>query len=287
MIDLIAQFLRSMNSRLVGEDRWVVQKFLKIFYAMSVVLHKLKLGRRDEFIVIRNFDRNLKLKVNKLWSMGNAIYCSGFHEFHEFLFLHKFLKPEMTFVDIGANLGEYTVFVAKRVKKVYSFEPLPKMQHMLQENVNLNNFQHVHIQPYGLSDKEGTLSIHEVDDVHEGLSTFYLGNRKSKAVTEVPLKIFDEQVALLGIDRIDFIKLDIEGGEFFALKGARKSIEKFRPAVMVEINKDTYTAAGYAVSDVYDFFASLKYVPFAIDKQGDLIPAQRIPDFDNIVFKPS
>ena len=78
-----------------------------------------------------------------------------------------------------------------------------------------------------------------------------------------------------------------EGGELFALNGARNAIERFRPVVMVEINKDTFTAAGYSTQTVYDYFASLNYNPYGITKHGDLQPAIEIPELDNIVFKPS
>jgi len=289
MIDTVAKCLRFMNARLVGEDRWLVQKFLKVFFGISGILHRRRLGSRNEFIIIDNFDRNLKLKINCAWSMGFSIYWSGFHEFHEFLFLNKFLKKHMVFVDIGANLGEYSLFAAKRVRdgKVLAFEPLPKMIKLLEENVSLNHFQNVQIFTYGLSSKEGVLPIHEIENAHEGLSTFFPGEQKSKNAFEVHLKVFDAEFEGMGVDRIDFIKMDIEGGELGALQGARKTIEKFRPVVMVEINQQTYHAAGYTIDDVYKFFSSLAYSPFEINKQGDLVSTSRRPVLDNIVFQPS
>lgn len=289
MMDRVAKFFRFINARLVGEDRWLVQKFLKVFFGVSGLLHRRKFGNRNEFIIIDNFDRNLKLKINCSWSMGFSIYWSGFHEFHEFLFLNKFLKKGMVFVDIGANLGEYSLFAGKRVTegKVLAFEPFPKMIKLLRENVDLNRFTNVRILSYGLSSKEGLLPIHEIEDAHEGLSTFFPGDQKSKHVFEVPLKVFDAEFERFGVNHIDFIKMDIEGGELGALQGARKSIEKFKPVVMVEINEQTYRAAGYSVDDVYQFFFDLHYTPFEINKVGNLVPASQKPVLDNIVFKPS
>ncbi len=288
MMNWVAAFLRSMNTRLVGENRWIVQKFLKIFYGTSVVLHRM-LKVKQTVIVIENFDRNLKLRLDPSRSMGAAIYWSGFHELHEFLFLHKFLKKDMVFVDIGANLGEYTLFAAKRVThgKVLAFEPLPKMNSLLGENVNLNQFKNVSVLRYGLSDAEGILPIHEIEAEDEGLSTFYPGDRKIKNRIDVPLKSFDSEFEHFGIARIDFIKMDIEGGELNALKGARGSIDRFKPLVIVEINASTYLAAGYSFDDVYQFFELLNYQPYEINKQGDLTPVVHKPHFDNIVFKPA
>jgi len=289
MTDSLAKLLRSMNARLVGEDNWITEKFLKIFYGTSVFFHRLKLGSRNRFVVIENFDRTLKLKINTSWSMGFSIYWSGFHEFHEFLFLNKFLKKDMVFVDIGANLGEYSLFAAKRLSfgKVLAFEPMPKMHALLEENKALNQFDNIVILKYGLSAQEGMLPIHEIENAHEGLSTFFPGNQKSRTITNVPLKVFDAEVDSLGIERIDFIKIDIEGSELSALKGAIKSIQKFKPLVMVEINQQTYGMAGYSIDDVYSFLADLSYTPFAITKTGALVSTTRKPVLENIVFKPA
>ncbi len=289
MIDGIANFLRSMNARLVGDNHWIGEKFLKVFYAISIAMHRFGVGNSNRFIVLKNFDRTLKLKINTAWSMGFSIYWSGFHEFHEFLFLNKFLNKDMVFVDIGANLGEYSLFAAKRLSsgKVLAFEPLPKMYALLEENKALNSLDNITVFKYGLSEYESILPIHEIEDAHEGLSTFFPGAQKSRAVTNVPLKIFDKEFESMDAQRIDFIKVDIEGSELTALKGAVKSIQKFRPMVMVEINKQTYAKAGYSVDDVYNFFSGLSYSPFEITRTGSLKKSTRKPVLDNIVFKPA
>lgn len=285
MIDGIARLLRSFTARLIGEKGKVTYYLLKIPYGISIIFHRLKLGSKNRFIVIENFDHNLKLKINPSWDMSFSIYWSGFHEFHEFLFLNNHLNGDMVFVDIGANLGEYSVFAARRVAKVLAFEPLPKMQVLLKESILLNNFTNVQIFPYGLSDKEQMLTIHEIDNSHEGLSTFFPGERITRHVHEVPLKSFDAEFSSFGVSKIDFIKVDIEGGELYALKGARKAIEKYSPDVMIEINGPTYHAAGYSIKDVYEFFQTLGYKPFEINKHGSLVPSELAPVFGNIVFR--
>lgn len=288
MTDALAKFLRSMNARLVGDNVWLVEKLFKIFYAISTLMHRMKIGARNRFVVIENFDRTLKLKINTSWSMGFSIYWSGFHEFHEFLFLNKFLKKDMVFVDIGANLGEYSLFAAKRLSsgKVLAFEPMPKMYVLLEENRALNQFENITIFKYGLSAQEDTLPIHEIENAHEGLSTFFPGDQKSRTITNVPLKVFDAEIDGFGVERIDFVKIDIEGSELSALKGAKKSIQKFKPLVMVEINQKTYGMAGYSIEDMFNFFAELSYSPFEITRTGGLKATTRKPVLENIVFKP-
>ena len=69
-----------------------------------------------------------------------------------------------------------------------------------------------------------------------------------------------------GPGRIDFIKIDIEGSELFALRGAVHTIEKFHPWVMVEINDSTYGMAGYSSAEIFEFFDQLGYTPYKLDR---------------------
>src|SRR5688572_9449958 len=209
-------------------------------------------------VVIDNFDSNVKMVIDPSRSMGSAIYWTGYHEFREFLFLHRFLRPDMVFIDVGANQGEYSLFAAKRLTKgrVIAFEPLPSIRTVFEENIRLNNFSNIKIFEAGLSDKKGTLEIHEVEDEHEGLATFFLGDRKSKKSFKVPLVKLDEIADGREFTRIDFIKIDIEGGELNALRGAQNTIRRFKPAIMLEINEETYLAAGYRTQDILDILGS-------------------------------
>ena len=221
--------------------------------------------------------------------MGHRVYWTGFHEIKELIFLNHFLKPQMVFVDIGANLGEYTLFAAKRLTqgRVLAFEPLPTMQQILSKNISQNKLSNVEICNYGLSDKPDTLTIYEVKDRHEGLATFFPGGRESALEHTAFLKVLDHELPKLGVSRLDFIKLDIEGSELFALNGAEKTIEKFRPVVMVEINEETYGMAGYKTADVGLFFERLNYKPFKLDKNAKLQSCETLPALGNILFCPA
>jgi FkbM family methyltransferase len=161
-----------------------------------------------------------------------------------------------------------------------------KMVQLLEENILLNNFSNVQVCPFGLSDRNDVACVYEVDDVHEGLGTFYLGERKSKEATEVELRTLDSVVDSLKINQIDFIKIDVEGSELYALRGGKNAIAKFRPYVLVEINAPTYKAAGYTINDVEKFFTELNYLPHQMNKSGRLEECISLPDFGNVIFVP-
>lgn len=288
---ILARFFRWSNSKLIESRNILVEKTLKVFFHLSVVTYRSmapSAGMRPDPVVIDNFDSDIWLNVDRSRSMGAAIYWTGFHEFREFLFLHRYLKPEMIFVDVGANLGEYTLFAAKRLPrgKVLAFEPLSSIRSVLEENIRLNGFTNIEVYPVGLSSHAEMMTIHEFDDVHEGLATFYPGERSGRASVAVELKTLDEVVSSSRLQRVDFIKIDIEGGELKALQGCRQVIGRFRPVFMIEVNDETYRAAGYTADDVLEFFATVHYTPYQIKKRGAVAKCEVLPSFGNILFMP-
>lgn len=283
-------FFRSINAKLITTDNLFLEKILKTFFYFSTLFYRRARKRnfKKEVIIINNFDGDIKMKIDPSRSMGAALYWTGFHEFREFIFLHHFLTKEMVFVDVGSNQGEYSLFAAKRLTqgKVIAFEPLPSIRYVLNENIKLNRFNNILVFDCGLSDHESTLLIHEIENVHEGLATFYPGDRQSKSTFNVPLTSLDNIFETMKLNRLDFIKIDIEGGELKALKGASTVIQKYRPVLMVEINELTYSAAGYGSKDVEVFFESIGYQAYEIMKRGRLKRCSVLPAFGNIIFKP-
>ena len=289
MTHALPHFLRSINNNLLYVRKPILHKILKLFYGFSALLYKRNAKHKSESVTITNFDGNLKLKLDIGGSIGATVYWTGFHEFHELLFLHKFLKPKMVVVDAGANIGVFTLFAANRVPsgKVIAFEPVPSVHQRLQENIGLNHFKNITCVAKGLSDTTGTLPIYEIDSNNEGLSTLYPGDLRQLRHTEVPIVPLDETIASYSLQRLDLIKMDIEGGELMALRGMKKAIQDFRPIVMIEINQKAYTAAGYTPNDVYAFFRELGYTPHEITKSGALRPSTSEASFANIVFLPA
>jgi FkbM family methyltransferase len=289
MMSILAKFFRWNNSKLVVAENQIVEKVLKIFFYLSLMVFRaLKPRSPGESTpeVIRNFDSDIIMKIDRSRAMGAALYWTGFHEFREFLFLHRYLKGDMVFVDVGANLGEYSLFAAKRLSngRVLSFEPLPSTRSLLNHNIALNEIKNIEVFPIGLSSRNETMAIHEFDDVHEGLATFYPGDRSSRTALRVQLKKLDDIVLGSALKRVDFVKIDIEGGELNALQGSRVTIERYHPVFMIEINEITYRSAGYSVADVCNFFGEFNYLPYHIMKKGRLERATILPAFGNIVF---
>jgi FkbM family methyltransferase len=287
----VPQLLRAINARLITVESPVAEKLLKTCFAFSVFLYrragKMKPGP-EAITRIDNFDGSIRMSVDRSRFIGASLYWTGFHEFREFIFLHRFLKPDMVFADVGANQGEYSLFAAKRLSsgRVLAFEPLPVIIAQLQGNIRLNGFTNVQVFEAGLSDAPGQVAIHELEGDNEGLATLHPGGRKPVSSTHISLETLDRVAEAEGLRRLDFVKIDIEGEELKALHGSRAVIQKYRPVFMIEINRTTFEAAGYAVRDISDFFREAGYAAYKIGKRGALEPCAALPDFANIIFRP-
>lgn len=288
MTDLIASLFRGINSTLTRFRNPLIHRCVKLIYGLSALFYQSGLGRSPRMLLINNFDGDASLLIDPSRNMGASIYWTGYHELHELLFLSRYIKPGMVFIDAGANIGLFSVWAARRVYtgKVISFEPVPVIADWLYQNVQLNSLTNVIVERYGLSDHEGMLPIYEIDSSNEGLSTLYPSDIRTKRVTEVPVRRLDQLFPTYNLERLDFIKVDIEGGELPALRGAEMLLRKFRPVVMAEINQLAYLAAGYRPSDVYEFFSNLRYKPYIIDRTGHTRAELSPSTFNNIVFIP-
>ena len=154
-------------------------------------------------------------------------------------------KPSLAFYDIGANTGYYGIFAAFMGQgsiKVYSFEPQKNCCETLAESVRLNGLENsVRIFNFGLSDKAGEAKFY-LGGSGSSLHNDFLGSKNSGEIS-VPLFALDETVKKENLAIPDFIKIDVEGHEYFALKGGEQTIAAARPVIFMEMAK-AFTSAG-------------------------------------------
>jgi FkbM family methyltransferase len=154
--------------------------------------------------------------------------------------IRRLLKAGDCCIDVGANLGYYTISLAKWVGPsglVVAFEPFPGNFAILQKNIHLNHLQNVVLEPSALSDCNGSLQlICDVDEQFSATPSFggyaVEGDRVS---VNVPTRRLDDYVAGLG-KAPNLIKIDVEGAELTVLEGARRTLAVARPILLVEVH---------------------------------------------------
>lgn len=256
-------------------------------------VRSLSYNEPTRWTVMNNYDGDLRLMVCPTTVSGSALYWHGYSEPAGLNLMRRFLTKEMVVADIGANIGEFTIFAAKRAAKVLAFEPMPAMYDILTQSVRLNGFHHVEVFPLALSKEPGKMQIYTAADhsrygAHNyGVFTLFPTEHRSTPVTEVEVGVFDDVFERTGLKRLDFVKIDTEGAEPLVLMGARKALSTLKPMVFVEIHDLQLAAAGFKAADVLTFFEELGYKPFAVALNGSLSPApvQQLPVVINLAFK--
>lgn len=162
---------------------------------------------------------------------GN-IYC-GLHEFNDMAFLLHFLRPEELFLDVGANIGSYTVLAGKvSGVRVIAVEPIPQTFEYLMDNIQLNRLQSV-VQAeniaLGAEDSVVTMTANQ-DAMNHAVSSHDMDTD----IVTVPVKRLDD---LVGDEIPALIKIDVEGYETEVLKGAQRTMASPDcKAVIMELN---------------------------------------------------
>jgi FkbM family methyltransferase len=149
--------------------------------------------------------------------------------------LKFFLKPGMVFLDLGANIGYFSAIAAALVGRggrVFAFEPSPHCFARLQRN--LCSFEQAVICNSAASDRTGH-SWFYLHTKENGWGSSFTDPDLAERIQVKTIRL-DDWAREAAIQRLDFLKIDIEGGEYAALLGAQTLLERFRPIVIAELN---------------------------------------------------
>lgn len=187
--------------------------------------------------------------------------------------IQKYVLPGMICMDIGANIGEMTLHMAKRVGetgKVFAFEPVTFVRDRLIENIKMNNAEEIiHVSGFALSNMDGNAEIAYADPMTENQGMGSLVNKENEVVAyteNVKTIKLDTFVDDNNINRIDIIKLDIQGAEPMALEGARNVLNRFSPIMFIEISPSDLACIGKTARDLVLQIESLGYRVYEYDK---------------------
>jgi len=169
---------------------------------------------------------------------GLVIYTNGWNDFDEMHFVHRYLRPGDSVVDIGANVGVYTLLAASLVGeqgRVVSFEPGYESYRRLEENIRLNDLHYVELHPAAVGETSGMVPFYQDRDLVNRIAVGDELAAQPECVELVPCLTMDE--ALAG-SRFHFGKIDIEGAELKAFRGGRRMLEEGNPPVwLVELKE--------------------------------------------------
>ena len=193
----------------------------------------------------------------------------NFYEKDEIDFILKLIKENSTILDIGANIGWYSLKIAKNVKNVeiIAFEPIPKTFEYLKKNIDLNHVSNVKTFNYGLSDEEKNISFYYYPEGSCNASAANLSRRNDIDKIICKLTTLDKFAADRNLS-VDFIKCDVEGSELFVFKGGIKTIERDKPIIFTELLRKWAAEFDYHPNNVISLLKKNGYLCFTIKNRN-------------------
>jgi FkbM family methyltransferase len=233
--------------------------------------------------------------------VGRPLYTGLEYEPDETTFLQRSLKPGMTTIDVGANVGFMALLAAKAVGPtgtVIAIEPDPGNADLLAANVERNGYRNVRIQRCAVGSETGTAQLFR--------SAWNMGNHRlnpgeggqaiAHEAISVPVRTVDDLVAENGLSRVDVIKMDVEGYEPGVLGGMMSTLARFKPVILTEFWPYGMRDAGFDPAAFLDRCVRAGYEGRAlaapetplktVSEILSILPNQDRGTYENIVLTP-
>jgi FkbM family methyltransferase len=265
---------------------------IKIFESHYYGVHKRLIKPLNLFKGVTKtirFHNNLILNLDIEDWIPQQLYLLGKYEEKELKFLERSLQPGDCFIDVGANIGLFSLTASRQVTdkgKVFAFEPYSATHKKLLRHISRNGISNIVVEKLGISSGESTISlVGNRDGLNTGMmSEFGTGGEISETVSSISL---DQYKAIHINQPIRFIKLDIEGGEYNALLGMRNILLNDKPVLLIELDDRLLVKAGTSAKAIEEWLSGFNYVKRFLDKNGDLLNLESVGDDSfNFVFIP-
>jgi FkbM family methyltransferase len=195
----------------------------------------------------------------------SEIYYIGYYEFYLARFFRAQVQPGWVFADVGAHIGQYTLIAAERGAYVHAFEPNPQNLARLQRNLELNHLTQVVFNSVAVSDRPGESVFQLPEPANTGSGSLRSQDSGSKnAITVKTITLDDYFASQPAAPHI--IKLDVEGAELLALRGAVRLLRVRQPLLMLEVAKENLRAFGHTPEQLLDFLRQCNYRLYVLER---------------------
>ena len=199
--------------------------------------YNVTMARDAAFILVENVNGFRMLVSQHDKGIGKELRHYRVHEPTCTALLPSLLSPGMNVLDIGANIGYYTLLEARAVGssgQIVAIEPHPDNLFLLRHNLHLNGYSHVKVIQAAISDSRGTvrLFVSQKSNWHTICETRPNGTNRAIEVQAITVDDVSQSTACT----FDLLRMDLEGGELKALRGARNTLASARPKIVMEVH---------------------------------------------------
>lgn len=224
------------NIRKLCKDFGIYKGFKVWKFYKSIRLKKRKINWSDLIVDVNGYKLSL---IPNDDGISTELALFGTHEPLNTKMLAKQLRKDMVCLDLGANIGYYTLLESKIVGnngKIIAIEPSPVNFSILQKNIQMEGATNIEVYNLAGGDKDGKIKF--LLKKQSNLSRIVSENeiKSSDNIVEVSVRKLDGFLEEQSLKKLDFIRMDVEGYEFFIYEGIRNSIRKYRPAMQIEVH---------------------------------------------------
>lgn len=175
-----------------------------------------------------------------------SVFHYGAYARHELLLLADITSAlrysrqrPVAFFDVGANVGNHSLFMAAQGARVFAFEPFSPVRAELHRKLRVNPGLVVRVFDFGLGDRDALLRFHPPSGANVGTGTFIEPTAAEREGLELPVRAGDAAFRELGLPPIDILKIDVEGFECQVLTGLASRLRTDRPLILFELSERT------------------------------------------------
>ena len=258
---------------------------------LAYLVVQLLIPRAKKSLIVKTlYGFNMKIDPVKDKGVEKSLYYTGTYEKGTLDILKNLLSDGDVFIDIGANIGLMSIFASSLVKndgKVIAFEPNPDTRQILNENIILNSIGNIEVSSYALGSITENTKIYDRWDSNRGSASLI----RSEGSTEGhDIKVIRLSDYINSNTKISLIKLDIEGYELEALKGADHILQRKNPPMLiVEFSHLRENKLDQGTNKMYELIKSFNYRLFKpiggkgrLSKLVEVTQKSELPNHDNI-----
>ena len=246
------------------------------------------LSRSPDNISIASF-RDCNFFANRQNKIEAKLLASDdSYDLRNFSVVTKFVHEGSVCLDVGANIGVYANVMARiagQRGEIHAFEPVKHVRDKLRANLALNGFDGVRVNGFALGANEEVLDMYQVvEGEFRGGTSSLLRNENVQQMGEqkfqrspVQVKRLDDYAREVSLEKLDFMKMDVEGFEWMVIKGGIETLQRNKPAILMEYDearhreytreiKEYFESQAYQVFEFMVFGSEMVLVPFAFDR---------------------
>ena len=228
---------------------------------------------------------NVRMFLPPEWR-GIAKLVFAFRENYEreLIYLNKILSPGKVFIDVGANIGIYSLAASRIVGEtglVLAFEPSVQSLPVLKKNIGLNRLKNVRAFPVALAQNSGRAWLHR--GPNPSLNSLGKDPSWKEDGEAIVTETLDKALNQAGIHRVNVIKMDVQGSEELVLRGARETLASEHPVIIFEVWPEGASLLGLSPTGPWELLKSSGYEFFAVGQGGTISPIKSPPAIGNVV----